>query len=148
MSKHDRERRRLKRTAVIHQLSTDLTDRELVAIMREAKAARDTGAKTVTCCIPGYDDAPRELKAIPEAKELCRRMVSLGYPSFLDVTTTVVGGKFFNGGVSLGAWEVWRIARGEAEIGTTEITAQALLNFCEKDLCYMNAVADDHLSGK
>ena len=52
----------------------------------------------------------------------------------------------FNRGRFLGAWEVWRLARAEARAGRQEVPLAALQDFIEKQLAYLNTVADDHLS--
>jgi hypothetical protein len=134
------------RAAVVQSLRASLTDPELVALMRQAKRARDAGSPSVTCAIAGYDEDPRELRDIPEAVELCKRLVRLGYLSFLDVATTVREFPTFNRGTSLGAWEVWRLARHEYEAGTHKVPVAALARFIDKKLAYLNTVADDHLS--
>ncbi|HJT77718.1 MAG TPA: hypothetical protein VJ739_11000, partial [Gemmataceae bacterium] len=78
--------------AFVQQLHTELTDADLIALMRQAKECRDAGSPSVTCQIAGYDEDPRELVDIPEARAFCQRLVALGYVSFLDAFTTVQGG--------------------------------------------------------
>jgi hypothetical protein len=145
MSRHDRERK-LKRTAVIHRLNVGLTDQDIVGMMRHARDARAKGAPSVTCCIDDYNDDPREIGEIPEARELCRRLLALGYTSFLDPTTSIPEFPTFNGCMTLGAFEVWRIARGEmTHAGRQEVT-RADLDAFREHLEYANTVADDHLA--
>jgi hypothetical protein len=147
MSKHRRRKNGPKKTGFVHELSVGITDAEIIGVMQEAKQLRDGGAMTLTCVIDGFNDDPRELGDIPEARELCRRLVALGYVSFLDVITSAKGFPTYNGGRTLGAFEVWRIARDEVhEVGLVEIDTTDLLRFVEKDLPYLNTVADDHLT--
>jgi hypothetical protein len=61
--------------------NADILDR-----MRLAKAARETGAATnVICLVDGFDEDPRHLWDIPEARAFVRRLVALGFPAYLDV---------------------------------------------------------------
>jgi hypothetical protein len=135
------------RTAVLQPVDATITDQEIIGLMRHARRARAAGAPTVTCCIGGYDDDPRELGDIPEARELCKRLVRLGYIACLDIATSVREFPTFNHSITLGAWEVWRIARGEAKVGKSRVPAELLDEFITKELVYLSTVADDHLAG-
>jgi hypothetical protein len=74
--------------------------------MRQAKEFWDRAGDKVTCTFDGYGDDPRDLADIPEAREFCKRLVGLGYISFLDVTTSMRGLPAFDRAITLGAWEV------------------------------------------
>jgi hypothetical protein len=136
-----------RRTAVVQQLNVSLTDEDVIALMRQAKQCREQGVPLLTCCIDGFNEDPRDLGDIPEVREFCKRLVRLGYISFLDVATSIRElGNAFNGGITLGAWEVWRMARDALRVGPNEVDINEVLRFLEKDIKYLNTVADDHLS--
>src|SRR5262245_58531298 len=116
--------------ALVYQLDARQTDAELIETMRGMRAARLGGALpsggtafvfsrpgagppagpvlTLTVQFTGYNDDPRELDEIPEVRDFCLRLCAMGLPSFLDPATTLRGMPGFNGGISLGAFEVWR----------------------------------------
>jgi hypothetical protein len=101
----------------------------------------------VTCTVSGYGGDPRELADIPEAggpsaSGACGR----AYVTLLDVATAVRELLTFNGGAALGAWEVWRIARGGCGVGRHEVPVAALAECIKRALAYLNTVAEDHRS--
>ncbi|HYH65580.1 MAG TPA: hypothetical protein VD866_12860 [Urbifossiella sp.] len=61
--------------------NADILDR-----MRLAKDARERGTATnIVCVIDTFDDDPREIEDIPEARAFVRRLVALGFPAYLDL---------------------------------------------------------------
>jgi hypothetical protein len=132
---------------VVHNLKADVTDHEVVELMRHARKAQGDGCPSVTCCVAGYDDDPRDLGEVPEVVGPCRRLLNLGYVSFLTPFTSIPGLPGFNRGASLGAYEVWAIAKGlRGRAGRREVPAAQLEEFWA-DLRGINAVADRNLGG-
>jgi hypothetical protein len=136
----------LDRTAVVQHLHVGLSDAELVGMMRQARRCRERGAPSVTCAISGYDEDPRELGDIPEVRAFCKRLVGLGYVAFLDVATSIRELPGFCLGLTLGAWEVWSMARNELQSGRYPLPGVVVREFKDKQLPYLKAVANDHLT--
>jgi hypothetical protein len=93
---------------------------ELAGVMHRCKALRKNADRDsiVLCTVDGFDDDPRCLGEIPEVRAFCRRLVGMGFISYLDVSsgikelahpTVAQGGGM---GLGLGALEVWLIAEG------------------------------------
>src|SRR3954469_16474993 len=58
---------------------------EILDRMRLGKNARETGTATnIVCLIDTFDEDPRHLWDIPEARAFVRRLVALGFPAYLD----------------------------------------------------------------
>jgi hypothetical protein len=124
-----------------------MPDSEIIGLMRDAKDARERGVKLMGCVVHGYNDDPRELHEIPEVQELCRRLVALGFIGFLEPATSLQGLPGYMGGAVFGAWEVWKLARGELRCGTGGAVSNAeVQRFIEKDMMYAISVAEDHLA--
>ena len=91
------------------------SNEDILTMMRAMKALRESGSHClVICLIDGFDDDPRDLWDIPEARAFCRRLVSLGFISWLefalcDPQTDI--DKVAKDG--LGALEIWMIAEGK-----------------------------------
>jgi hypothetical protein len=96
----------MKRRVILHvQLSLDASNDAIVEQMRIMKRGRENGFYTnVVCTIGGFGDDPRELYQIPEARAFCRRLVTIGFISYLDGTTTMFDNPL---GEGWGAAEVW-----------------------------------------
>lgn len=116
------------------------SNEEILEKMATVKTMRESGAvSNVVCTIAGFDDDSRELWEIPEARAFCRRLVGLGFISYLDFETTIP-----DTGVpeacqgSLGAFEVWLMSESRmtnenvVTIELVEEAKQALIEANEK----------------
>lgn len=101
-------------TVFLANLHLSATNDDLIDMMRKMKAARESGWDSVICSIDGFGDDPRELWQIVEVRAFCRRLITLGFVSYLDVlagmhpdpsTPNVIR-------MGLGAGEVWLISEG------------------------------------
>jgi len=101
-------------TVFLANLHLSATNDDLIDMMRQMKAAREAGWDSVICSIDGFGDDPRELWQIVEVRAFCRRLVTLGFVSYLDVlagmnpdpsTPNVIR-------MGFGAGEVWFISEG------------------------------------
>lgn len=89
------------------ELGADATNEDLREQMRLMKRARDERLyQHIVCLIRGFDDDPRGLSEIPDARAFCRRLVDQGVISYLDVATTFRGSDEMLRG-TLGAFEIW-----------------------------------------
>jgi hypothetical protein len=74
--------------AVSILVASDETDEEIRDYMRTMRDLRhNKTTKHIVCLLGDFDDDPRELWEIPEAREVCQQLVRLGFVSYLDVTT-------------------------------------------------------------
>jgi hypothetical protein len=145
--------RRQNRAGTMHiaRLSVRYTDEELLDVLRQLHESRKTSRGIYTCMVEGYDDDPRGLYEIPEVRQLCQRLVALGFISELDVTTSMKG--LTPAGVpgmdaGLGAFGVWALSRGLIKApGTTAVPESTLREFFEV-LKESNQRADRHLGVK
>jgi hypothetical protein len=105
------------------ELNPRLTNDDLADVMRQTLdyRARHGEDAVVTCALGGFDDDPRPVADIPEARAFCRRLVSIGLIAVLEPTTTLVElmsgplariSKGKAGSFGLGAFELWVIAEG------------------------------------
>ena len=98
-------------------VANDESDEGILSHMRTMKAARETHSwKHIRCLITGYDADPRELWDIPEVAELCKRLVAMGFISYLDFGN-FPGIESVANNMALGAAEVILIARGRMRGG-------------------------------
>src|ERR1700722_18915561 len=75
---------------LIVDLGLDATNYDLLDQMRVMKRAREERFYPhVVAQIRGFGDDPRELYDIPEVRAFCRRLVNLGFVSYLEVTTLI-----------------------------------------------------------
>ena len=120
---------------VIQPLELSYTNDELVRLMRWCRDHRERNPNDhIVCTIGGFDDDPRELGQIPEARALCRRLVGIGFISWLDVCTSIPQLKGIGMEAGLGAFEVWAIAEGIlGAAGGYDIPKETLAHF-RKDL--------------
>lgn len=100
-------------TVLFVELGIDATNDDILDQMRIMKLAReDRSYSNVVCSIRGFAADARELFDIPEVRAFCRRIVNLGFISYLDFST------IFNPQVpdlakqSWGAAEVWLCSEG------------------------------------
>lgn len=78
--------------------------------MRQARA--DRFYTNVICTVSGWADDPRELWDIPEVRAFCGRLVTLGFVSYLDYSTTLDPRASAFVRTGFGAAEVWLTAEG------------------------------------
>ena len=70
------------------ELGIDATNDDILDQMRIIKQGREEGIyQFVVCTIRGFADDRRDLSEIPEVRAFCRRIVNLGFISYLEVTT-------------------------------------------------------------
>lgn len=85
------------------------TDDELLARMRAARTARESGAATnVVATVGCFATDPRDLWDIPEARALCQRLVATGLVGVLDA----IASRNPRTAGTLGAAEAIWVARG------------------------------------
>jgi hypothetical protein len=124
-------------------LELSQTNDELMNVMRQCRHYRQQKGKcNVVCTIRGFDHDPREQCEIAEVRAFCRRLVGIGFISWLDTNTSIpaMGGIGMNAG--LGAFEVWAIAEGlMPKPGGAAIPVETLKRFME-DLEKANREAD------
>jgi hypothetical protein len=66
----------------------DATNDDILDQMRIMKRGREKGiSKYIVCTIRGFGDDHREIYEIPEVGAFCRRIVNLGFVSYLELTT-------------------------------------------------------------
>lgn len=90
----------------------DVTDEEIEEIISLALPDVEKENRGWVCAINGYDDDERELYTIPEAIELCKRLVKLGLISILTTSTLIEKDERPWISKHLGAIEIWAIATG------------------------------------
>src|SRR5262249_54436820 len=93
------------------------------------------------CTIRGFNDDPRELWEIPEAKTLAQRMVAIGFIAWLEGSVLMPElrrGPDANLRLGMGALEVWALAEGKTK-GVAMTLSKADLTDFLKD--YHAAVA-------
>jgi hypothetical protein len=125
---------------LIVELAIGAGNEDILHQMRGMKAVREGGqCPQVFCAIRGFDTDPRELWEIPEVRAFCRRLVGMGFISYLDA------------GASLpptdpalkelwGAAEVWLC--GEGRLGKQVRVTASLLDELQEVLVEANARAD------
>lgn len=97
---------------LVVELGIDATNDDLFDQMRVMKTRRESGRYTnVVCYVRGFDADPRELYEVPEVRAFCRRLVSQGFVSYLDYSTTLPGASDVAPG-GWGAVEVWMCGEG------------------------------------
>jgi hypothetical protein len=94
--------------------------------------------------VSGYDDDPRDLWTIPEALDLFRRLVKIGFISILEVSTmtTMKLDYIPDDCPAFGALEIWSLAGGKIRTGDNEFTENDMRNFLAA-LKRSNKVCDD-----
>src|SRR5262249_16027503 len=113
MSNESRKQAEGKRSLYVYHLELTGTNDELVRLIPECRDRRQRKPNDrIVCAIAGFDDDARELGEVPEVRAFCRRLVGIGFISWLDTCTSIpdLGGIGMAAG--LGAFEVWAIAEG------------------------------------
>jgi hypothetical protein len=101
------------------ELGIDAPDEDVAGQKRIMRRARGEGVyRHVACCVRGFDHDPRGLPEIPEVRAFCRRLVRLGFISYLDLSTSLVPGLPEAVRHAWGAAEVWLRAEGHWQPGT------------------------------
>ena len=73
---------------LIVELGLDASNDDLRDQMRILKRARENKFyENIVCVIRGFDSDERELYEIPEIRAFCRRVVTIGLISYLDMAT-------------------------------------------------------------
>jgi len=123
------------------ELGIDATNDEILAQMRTMKACREDGSYDhVVCTVRGFSEDKRRLFEIPEVRAFCRRVVNLGFISYLDFTTTfdtTVPAIAKNG---WGAAEVWLC--GEGQLRSQMPLTRELVDELQLVVCESNEKAD------
>jgi hypothetical protein len=74
---------------LIVQLQLGDSNESILDLMRQMKACReDRSFGHVVCTVGGFSDDSRELYEIAEVRAFCRRLVGLGFISYLDPWTS------------------------------------------------------------
>jgi hypothetical protein len=139
---------------VVSKLRTSQSHAELIEVMRQLRDVREKPIAVVVCAIEGFENDPRQLGQIPELRAFCRRLVDLGFISWLEPTTTLslliseyVQQAYPSLGTYLGAWEVWAIAQGlcNRPDGAYPATVGEVLRWMRADLLNANARSEQTL---
>jgi hypothetical protein len=123
------------------ELGIDATNDDIFDQMRVMKKAREERFyDNIVCSIRDFGADPRELYEIPEVRAFCRRVVNLGFISYLDFTT------LFNPELpelakqGWGAAEIWLC--GEKRLGARNPLTTELLDELQQAVGESNAKAD------
>jgi hypothetical protein len=132
------------------RLYTNATDAELAKVMYKLRrhGEKRNGGGLLT--ISGYDADPRELWDIPEVQVFCARLWEIGFCSLLlpSALLELVGEPVFTEvrpGGGMGAYEVWRMSRGECKLGRNSIDKEEFLHWMDRDWTDGNERADAFL---
>jgi len=122
-------------------LGIDATNDEIVDQMRTIKACREDGSYChVVCSVRGFGDDKRSLFEIPEVRAFCRRVVNLGFISYLDFTTTFDTTVPAIAKDGWGAAEVWLC--GEGRLRSQMPLTRELIDELKLVVCESNEKAD------
>jgi hypothetical protein len=84
------EGRNMQKNVLFVDLGIDATNDDILDQMRKMKSCRENRTySNLVCTVRGFSDDKRNLFEIPEVRAFCRRVVNLGFISYLDFTTTV-----------------------------------------------------------
>ncbi len=98
------------------ELGIDATNDDILAQMRIMKGRReDRSYGHVVCTVRGFAGDERHLFEIPEVRAFCRRVVNLGFISYLDFTTTFDTSVPAFAKDGWGAAEVWLCGEGRLQ---------------------------------
>lgn len=126
------------------ELGIDATNDDILDQMRIMKHARENKTyEHVVCGIRGFGEDRRELWDIPEVRAFCRRVVNLGFISFLDVATQLPTVAPIPFGASWGALEMVLCAEGQ--MAARKGIAKEEFDEFERVLEQANKKADDTL---
>jgi hypothetical protein len=122
-------------------LGLDATNADVVDQMRIMKLGREEGRyKNVFCMIRRFNDDPRELFEVPEVRAFCRRLVNLGFISYLDYSTMFTKKTPETAKKGWGAAEVYLCGEGRLR-HKNELTRE-LLDELQRVVCGSNEKAD------
>jgi hypothetical protein len=129
-------------TVIAVELVLYATNEEIIDKMMVMKSARETGFDHVICTVSGFGSDLRNLWDIPEVRALCRRIMTLGFPSYLDFSTTINNPPpIIRGGWGLA--EVYLCAEGR--LSPSLRVDHALLDELSAVMTSQNAIADAKL---
>jgi hypothetical protein len=130
--------------ALILVLHPRESNEEIFNYMRLARTKRNAEIAHIVCHIGGYDDDERELWEIPEVRAFCRRLMTLGFPSWLDPFTTLPEIRDHPFKDSFGSLEIWLVAKGKMSLSTT-LDLALVKNFLEEVLPECNLASDRNI---
>jgi hypothetical protein len=157
VSQHNRERRwkrdEERRSFVTIQIKSSFSNDEIIDCLRHARDFDRPGRKVfIVCQLDGFNDDPRELHQIPEARALAKRAWDLGLGSYLEVTTSLDPPKELmdSKAFALGAFELYHLGYGnlrDSEGGgaSMTITPDEFRHWVETELITANQRADQLL---
>ena len=123
------------------ELGIDATNDDILDQMRKMKACREDGSYGhVVCTVRGFSEDKRDLFEIPEVRAFCRRVVNLGFISYLDFTTTFDSSVPDIAKDAWGAAEVWLC--GEVRLRKQVPLNEELLAELQEVVCESNGKAD------
>jgi hypothetical protein len=129
---------------LIVDLGLDATNEDILEQMRVMKRAREEGFyKHVVCGVRNFGDDPRELYEIAEVRAFCRRLVNLGFISYLDFSTVFVPDLPPVAKKGWGAAEVWLC--GEGRLEAQNPLDEQILDELKQAVMQSNAKADKAL---
>ncbi len=95
-----------------------IADGDILDLMRLMKRARDEDqAKCIVALFDGFGEDPRDLVDIPEVRETCQRLVSIGFVSLLDLSTQYPPNQPIEVRAALGLAEVYLIGQNRFRPG-------------------------------
>jgi hypothetical protein len=130
------------KTLHVVDVGTDAWDSDLTEQMALMKKTMDADKEACCrCTIRGFNDDPRELWEIPEAKKLAQRPVDIGFIAWLEgsvLMPEIRRGPDVNLQSGMGALEVWALAKGKMKGIAMTLSRDDLTGFL-KD--YQQAIA-------
>jgi hypothetical protein len=142
---------------VVSKLRTNASHVELINVMRQLRDVRERPGVVVVCALEDQDGNPGDLGQLPEVRAFCRRLVDIGFISWLEPTTRVsclipgpVQQAYPEIGTYLGAWEVWAIAEGLSKrpAGIDNAPVVEVLGWMQAELAKANQRSDKALAGQ
>jgi hypothetical protein len=123
------------------ELGIDASNDDILDQMRTMKACREDGSYShVVCSVRGFSDDERSLFEIPEVRAFCRRVVNLGFISYLDFTTTFDSSVPAIAKDGWGAAEVWLCSEGR--LRSQMPLTRELIDELKRVICESNERAD------
>ena len=123
------------------ELGIDATNDDILDQMRIMKARReDRSYGHVVCTVRGFAGDELPLFEIPEVRAFCRRVVNLGFISYLDFTTTFDSRVPAIAKDGWGAAEVWLC--GEGRLRSQMPLNRELVDELKRVVCESNEKAD------
>jgi len=121
----------MKSSIMMVELGISATNEQLIDQMRIMKRAREDGTyKHIVATIRDFGDDPRELFDIPEVRAFSRRVVNLGFISYLEMSTAVGTDLPTEAKLGWGAYEFWLCAENRLRrVGTPHKGILCLKNF-------------------